>query len=367
MQTSNLTPKIFNFFLELKPNNVMKTKSIIALFVVLIFSACKNEQAGKDNADKKQTAKVENTKTQTETKATTEANDSIVTFDPSNYGTYVNDSYKDRSGGSDWVSVNVSPLSKFRFMVSVRSRADKMQPTCTFDAAASSTGPNELIASEFLGTMKFSFAGNKVTISALEGSQEPLLTYYCRGGGSLAGTYQKINEQLDQNQVDKTAYVKTLAMKGSDIEFFIEVKGNKLTIRPAGLKNDNKPITHNIEGYVSDSEIGDLNADGSPEIYIYTVSEGTGRFGDLIAYSVNNGKSMTQINLPKISENKEASEGYGGHDEFAIVENSLVRRYPVYKPDDANSNPTGGTKQIQYKLKPGEAMWQLEIDKVVSY
>lgn len=344
----------------------MKNKSIIVLLVVFIFSSCTKEQSEKDKTDKNQTSKVESTKTKSSGEVN-KSNDSSMTFNQDNYGTYVDESYKDRSGGADWVSVTISPLSKYRSMISVRSRADKMQPTCTFDGTAVANGPNELVVSESMGTIKLSFAGNKVTVSAGEGSQEPLLTFYCRGGGSLQGTYQKINEQIDQSQVDKTSYVKTLSMKGSNIEFFIDVKGNKLTIRPVGLKGDNKIITRNIEGYVNDSEIGDLNADGSPEIYIYTVSEGTGRFGDLIAYSVNNGKSMTEINLPKISDNKEASEGYGGHDEFAIVENSLVRRYPVYKPDDANSNPTGGTKQIQYKLKPGEAMWQLEIDKVVAY
>ena len=56
-----------------------------------------------------------------------------------------------------------------------------------------------------------------------------------------------------------------------------------------------------------------------------------------------------------------------GHDEFAVVENVLARRFPVYKEGDSNANPTGGTRQIQYKLKAGEAGWVLRVDKVSAY
>ena len=288
-------------------------------------------------------------------------------FNTDSYGNYVDGSYNDRSSGADWVSVKILPYTTGSVMVSVRSRADKMKPSCTYDGIASVISKNELMLNESLGTMVFKFNGNNLTISAGEDSKNIVLTYFCRGGGSLAGTYQKINQELDQSQIDKTSYVKQLKLNGSDVEFFIDVIGKKMTITPAGLKGDNKPITHTIDGYVNDAEIADLNADGSPEIYIYTVSEGTGRFGNVIGYSVNNGKSISEINFPDIKSNKEASEGYGGKDDFAIVENSLVRRFPIFKEGDANAAPSGGTKQIQYKLKKGEATWQLVIDRVVSY
>ncbi|MGB5191200.1 MAG: hypothetical protein WBN54_14170, partial [Robiginitalea sp.] len=59
--------------------------------------------------------------------------------------------------------------------------------------------------------------------------------------------------------------------------------------------------------------------------------------------------------------------GYMGHDEFAVVETSLVRRFPVYKSGDSNSNPTGGTRQIQYKLQDGEASRLFVIDNISEY
>jgi hypothetical protein len=43
-----------------------------------------------------------------------------------------------------------------------------------------------------------------------------------------------------------------------------------------------------------------------------------------------------------------------------VVETSLVRRFPVYRSGDSNAKPTGGTRQVTYKLVPGEAMWQLK-------
>lgn len=156
-----------------------------------------------------------------------------------------------------------------------------------------------------------------------------------------------------------------------DITFDITTIGDgsvsELTIQPTGLEIDNQQIELEIDGQVVNAEIEDLNSDGFPEILIYTVSAGSGSYGNVIGYSVNNGKSISQIYFPDISENKEAGEGYMGHDEFAVVETSLVQRFPIYKSGDSNSNPTGGTRQIQYKLQEGEASRLFVIDKISDY
>ncbi|MDC1198155.1 hypothetical protein N8035_04825 [Algibacter sp.] len=126
-------------------------------------------------------------------------------------------------------------------------------------------------------------------------------------------------------------------------------------------------MTLKIDGQVVNAEIEDLNSDGSPEILIYTRSLGSGSYGNVIGYSVNNGKSISQIYFPELSDNKEANIGYMGHDEFAIIETSLARRFPIYKNGDTNNNPTGGMRQIQYKLKDGEASRLFVIDKISTY
>jgi hypothetical protein len=140
-----------------------------------------------------------------------------------------------------------------------------------------------------------------------------------------------------------------------------------LKISPAGLTEDNTPADTEIEGSVRDAEIGDLDGNGFPEVYVYVTSAGSGSYGSLVAYAVNNGKSMTPIYLPPITEDAKASKGYMGHDEFAVLENVLGRRFPVYKEGDANSEPSGKTRQLQYKLTPGEAGWVLQLTDITEF
>jgi len=142
---------------------------------------------------------------------------------------------------------------------------------------------------------------------------------------------------------------------------------NQLIITPQGLEYDNRPMRREVNGSVTGAEAGDLNGDGSPEIYVYVSSAGSGSYGSLIAYSANGKKSLTEINLPDLYADPKNSEGYMGHDVFAVAENVLQRRFPIYKPGDTNAEPSGGKRQIDYKLYPGEAVWQLKIDRVTEY
>lgn len=187
------------------------------------------------------------------------------------------------------------------------------------------------------------------------------------------------NEQIENKEIlrtenttqeaQKIVFQKTLTLQ--NITFALSATGegsiSELTIQPKGLEIDNQNITVELDGQVVDAEIEDLNSDGFPEILIYTTSAGSGSYGNVIGYSVNNGKSISEIYFPEISENKEASSGYMGHDEFAIIETTLARRFPVYKDGDTNNNPTGGTRQIDYKLKDGEASRQFVIAKISEY
>ena len=182
--------------------------------------------------------------------------------------------------------------------------------------------------------------------------------------------FEKKSTIKDSNQKEQQAnFFKTLALQ--NISFDLETSGEgsirQLSIQPKGLEIDKQNIIIEIDGEVVNAEIEDLNSDGFPEILIYTISAGSGSYGNVIGYSVNNGKSISQIYFPEISENKEASIGYMGHDEFAIMETCLARRFPVYKNGDTNNNPTGGTRQIEYKLKDGEASRLFVIDKISEY
>jgi len=138
---------------------------------------------------------------------------------------------------------------------------------------------------------------------------------------------------------------------------------NELHIVPSGLEVDNTPIARTIEGTVAGAETADLNGDGSPEIYVFVTSAGSGSYGSLVAYAANRRKSLSEVYLPPVTQDVEASRGYQGHDQFTLAGNALVRRFPVYRVGDTNAGPTGGTRQLQYRLVPGEAGWILELDR----
>jgi len=115
---------------------------------------------------------------------------------------------------------------------------------------------------------------------------------------------------------------------------------------------------------ISNVMLADLNQDSFDEIYIVTAAQGSGSYGNILAFASNRDRSLSMINFPEINDNDKYFSGYMGHDSFAIKGNSLVRTFPVYKDDDTNARPTGGTRTITYGLFPGEAMWQLRIESV---
>lgn len=140
-----------------------------------------------------------------------------------------------------------------------------------------------------------------------------------------------------------------------------------VTITPSGFKNDNSPIIRKVDGIVRNAEIADINGDGFPEIYVYVQSAGSGSYGSVLAFSSNKNSSVSDIYIPPLDQKSKASHGYMGHDDFAAVEGAFVHRFPVYKDGDTNANPTGGMRQLQYKLKPGEAGWVMKLDRIVDY
>ena len=165
------------------------------------------------------------------------------------------------------------------------------------------------------------------------------------------------------------AFSKRLEIQGFAFDVTATNEGslNKLRIVPHGLSQQTAPITSEIEGTVSGAEIDDLDANGFPEIYIYVTSAGSGSYGSLVGYAVNRGKSVSQIYLPPVSDSPALSQGYRGHDEFAVVEGTLIQRFPIYRDLDTNARPTGKTRQLQYKLKAGEAGWVLRLDRAMEY
>ena len=114
---------------------------------------------------------------------------------------------------------------------------------------------------------------------------------------------------------------------------------------------------------ISDVLIADLDSNGFDEIYIIMTSAGTGSYGTVLGLASNKDKSLSMINFPEIQEGDRNFEGYMGHDTFRIEDRTLVRIFPIYKKGDINQNPTGRKRKLVYGLYPGEAMWQLNLEK----
>lgn len=154
-------------------------------------------------------------------------------------------------------------------------------------------------------------------------------------------------------------YQKTLELQG--VTFKVQTTGEgstkQLTVE---AERNGQPLAVKklaLDGEVVGAEVEDLNSDGQPELFVYGQSAGSGSYGSVWAWSASRRGGLLPIRLGAMSSKD--SSGYLGHDRFAVVETSLVRRFPIYLPGDTNARPTGGTREVTYKLVPGESSLQL--------
>jgi hypothetical protein len=125
----------------------------------------------------------------------------------------------------------------------------------------------------------------------------------------------------------------------------------------------NYPAIYQDRDPISEVFVADLDGNGFDEIYIITISSGSGSYGTVLGFASNKDKSLSMINFPEILERDENFKGYMGHDTFKMEDQKLLRTFPIYNEGDTNQNPTGGTRKLVYGLYPGEAIWQLKVDK----
>ncbi len=280
-------------------------------------------------------------------------------------GNYVDDGYVKKNEGYDWIAVIVNKIDDNSISVSVRSRADKKRPTCTFDTKAYKKNEGAYEAVYNGKNIRFRFSNDSISIAPENPEDDWVLSFFCSGGASFTGTYRKIDGELDKKQVDPTSFSKVLNLQGVGFNVSsLEKEENMLSIFTFGLQEQEYNESFNITGEsVINAEVEDLNSDGSPELLVYTQSVESNRYGKVYAFSVNNMKSMSQVYFPPVSENSRINKGYNGHDEFFVVENNLVQRFPVFNDEDSS----GETRQVSYTLVDGEAMRKFEVDSITDY
>ena len=112
---------------------------------------------------------------------------------------YATANYDKRAQGYDWVGVIVRAESDRQIDIKVRSRSDIKKPTCHFDGKATLMGQDTAHGTIFQATVNdstafFQFKDDKLIIDSVD---KYALNYFCSGGGSLAGEYKKLAEDLE--------------------------------------------------------------------------------------------------------------------------------------------------------------------------
>jgi len=163
-------------------------------------------------------------------------------------------------------------------------------------------------------------------------------------------------------------YDKTLSDPKSGISFHVHSLlrefDSVVTITPKGLKKAGK-IRKVLDGMmVINADIGDLNHDGQPELYLFTSGMGSGAYGGVIAYIATTAGDLVPIQYRELDERSRLLQGYRGKDEFFIVGDRLVRRFPVFLQEDPECCASGGNRLIYYRLEPAGSGWQLKIARV---
>ena len=116
-------------------------------------------------------------------------------------GDYASEDYAKRAQGYDWVGVMIRSDDNEQIDIKVRARSDIKKPTCQFDGKATFMGQDDAHGIIFQSkvndsTAFFQFKDDKLTIDSQD---KYALNYFCSGGGTIVGEYQKLAGQLELN------------------------------------------------------------------------------------------------------------------------------------------------------------------------
>ena len=99
--------------------------------------------------------------------------------------------------------------------------------------------------------------------------------------------------------------------------FVTEKHPNGLSLSTIEIRSSG--FDYNLDQTIEDSDpikeviITDLDNNGFDELYIITVSSGSGSYGNVLAFASNRDKSLSRINFPEFQEGAKIFEGYMGH------------------------------------------------------
>lgn len=127
-----------------------------------------------------------------------------------------------------------------------------------------------------------------------------------------------------------------------------EADENYVSISPVGLRIAGSKPSFKVLGRVNKALTDDFNDDGLPDLVICVYNESNNQT-TIVSMSYTADKNLVPIYFPDIYLDPKLREGYKGYDEFSVLTGTLLRKFPIYLPDDTSDKPTGGIRTIQYK------------------
>lgn len=134
---------------------------------------------------------------------------------------------------------------------------------------------------------------------------------------------------------------------------------NTINISPVGFDNSVRDFSFEIKGRIRRAEVDDVNRDNFPDLVLYVYTGDTLNKGTVICISSDGNNNVLPIVFPDIVDDLKLRDGYKGNDEFLLMEGVLTRRFPLFTIDSNGvSKPTGKTRQVMYRVAPGEKSGQ---------
>jgi len=125
---------------------------------------------------------------------------------------------------------------------------------------------------------------------------------------------------------------------------------SELRVKPIGFQNTAREADFYIKGRITSALIDDLNNDGFPDLVLVAYTDSGDSYKTIYAFASDQNKSIVPIAMPDLMLDGKLNGGYRGQDEFTMMEGTIMRKFPVYKPGDEKDKPTGGKRAIQYTM-----------------
>ena len=132
------------------------------------------------------------------------------------------------------------------------------------------------------------------------------------------------------------------------------ITDNPVSIRPIGMDTEVRPIDIPLKGRVSATLVDDLNMDGYPDLLMFIYSDSAAVNGTIFCLMSQENKSLAPCYVPDIAYDPKVNKGYKGHDNFSLLEGTLIQRFPIFNASDSTNKPTGGTRTLMYTVGKGD-------------